>query len=145
MIPSAEIPSAEIDDDGLFSALVLAPQAFSRNRFFRLFEPPARRRLRRRAARVRGIIRHLTSPPPRRGEIVGEQVLTDGRVLLRYRVEELGFSRTAALSPLEAAVLRYALHRAGAGELGGEDRQRVETAVLSLTRELGLEIDGVNV
>ena len=68
--------------------------------------------LRRRAARVRGIMRQLGDSRAR-AEIVGERVLTDGRVLLRYRVEEMGYTRTAALSALEAATLRYALHRSG--------------------------------
>jgi hypothetical protein len=135
--------ASDIDDDGLFSALVLVPKVFSRNRFFWLFEEPRRRRLRRRAARVRGIVRLRTAPAPLRGEIVGEQVLKDGRVLIRYRVEDLGFSRTASLSALEAAVLRYALHRAGVAELDPEDRRRVEAAVITLTRELGVELDGV--
>jgi hypothetical protein len=58
-------------------------------------------------------------------------------------VEELGFSRTAALSRLEAAALRYALHRAGRGELAEDDRRVVEEAISRLSRGLGLAIDGV--
>jgi len=134
---------APVDDEALLCALVLAPSAFSRNRFFRLFEDPARRKLRRRAGRVRGIIRQLLNPSRGSAEIVGERVLEDGQVLLRYRIEELGFSRTAALSRLEAAALRYALHRAGRGELSGDDRGLVEDAVSRLSRGLGLALDGV--
>ncbi|HEY8946134.1 MAG TPA: hypothetical protein VIM73_17820 [Polyangiaceae bacterium] len=131
-----------VDDEALLCALVLAPSTFSRNRFFGLFENPARKRLRRRASRVRGIIRQLVSPERGRAEILGERVLDDGQVLLRYQVEELGYSRTAALSRLEAAALRYSLHRAGRGELPEEDRRLVQDAISRLSRGLGLSLDG---
>ena len=65
----------ELDDDALLCALVLAPPAFSRNRFFSLFESPERRKLRRRASRVRGIIRQMVEPERGRAELVGERVL----------------------------------------------------------------------
>jgi hypothetical protein len=118
-----------VDPDALLCALVLAPGAFSRNRFFSLYENPVLRKVRGRAARIRGIIRQLVGDTRRRGEVVGEQILDDGRVLMRYRVAELRYSRTTALSALEAATLRYALHRAGAGSLSDEDRIRVEDAL----------------
>ena len=133
--------NASVDDDALFCALVLAPSAFSRNRFFWLFEDQVRKRLRRRASRVRGIIRQLVSPERGRAEILGERVLDDGRVLLRYQVEELGFSRTAALSPLEAAALRYALYRAGRGAIVEEDRRLVEGAIVRLSADLDLGLE----
>lgn len=131
-----------VDDEALLCALVLAPTTFSRNRFFDLFADPRRKRLRRRASRVRGIIRQLVSPEKGQAEILGERVLDDGQVLLRYRVEELGYSRTAALSRLEAAALRYSLHRAGRGDLADDDRKVVEEAILRLSRDLGLSVDG---
>jgi hypothetical protein len=133
----------EVDDEALFSALVLVPAAFSRNRFFGLFEDPARKRLRRRAARVRGIIRQLLHPERGRAEIVGERVLDDGRVVLRYTVEEMGYARTASLSKLEASVLRFALSRAGLSELSDEDRKLVEASLARLGHGLGLAFDGV--
>jgi hypothetical protein len=132
---------ASVDNDALFCALVLAPAAFSRNRFFWLFEDQVRKRLRRRASRVRGIIRQLLNPERGKAEILGERVLEDGRVLLKYQVEELGFSRTAALSPLEAAALRYALYRAGRGPILDGDRQLVESAIVRLSDDLGLSIE----
>lgn len=132
-----------VDDEALLCALVIAPTTFSRNRFFGLFESPERKRLRRRASRVRGIIRQLVAPERGKAEILGERVLEDGQVLLRYRVEELGYSRTAALSRLEAAALRYALHRAGRGDLDDEDRKVVEDAIARLGRGLGLSVDGL--
>lgn len=128
----------EVDDEALLCALVLAPTAYSRNRFFGLFENPERRRLRRRAARVRGIVRQLVSPERGRSEIVGELVLEDGRVLLRYTVAEMGFTRTATLSRLEAAILRYALFRSGQSQVADDDRRLVESALLRLGDGLGV-------
>ena len=127
-----------VDPDALFCALVLAPKTFSRNRFFNLYEDPVLRRVRGRAARVRGIVRQLSGAGRLSGEIVGEQVLEDGRVLLRYRVHELAYYRTTALSALEAATLRYALHRAGASPLTDDDRARVEDALERFNERLQL-------
>jgi len=131
-------PGAGIDLDALLCALILAPDAFSRNRFFGLFEDPAARKVRRRAARVRGIIRQLVGTPGQKGEMTGEVVLDDGQVLLRYKVDGLGFARTTALSELEAAALRFALHRSGAGRLSERDRQLVLAALERLGRTLGV-------
>lgn len=125
----------KVDHGALLCALVLAPRTYSRNRFFRLYEDAGTRAVRRRASRVRGMIRQLTAPGQTRAEIVGEQVLNDGRVLIRYRVDTLAFQRTAALSATEAAVLRYALHRAGVGELDERDRAVVEGALQRLNRQ----------
>jgi hypothetical protein len=127
-----------VDLDALLCALTLVPTAFARNRFFSLFENPAALKVRRRASRVRGIIRQLCGTGRVKAEIIGEQVMDDGQVLLRYRVEELGFSRTAALSRLEAATLRFALFRAGAGTVNAEDRELVESALERLSRNLDL-------
>ncbi len=121
------------DHDALLCALVLAPDAFSRNRFFELYEQPDVRRLRRRAARVRGILRQLTSG----AEVTGELELADGRRLLRYRLVELGLSRTAALSPLEAAALRFSLARARRSAVDPGDRAIVETALARLSERTG--------
>ncbi len=129
----------EPDRDALLCALILAPQAFSRNRHFWLFEDADRRRVRRRAGRVRGIARQLLGKAPLQAEIVGEQVLDDGQVLLRYKVRELGYVRTAALSQLEAATLRFVLHRARGDELSDDDRALVESSLHRLSAELGLE------
>jgi hypothetical protein len=118
-----------VDRAALLCALVLAPGTYARNRFFKLFEEPDALRVRRRAARIRGMIRQLVGAGRTRAEIVGEQILEDGQVLIRYRVGAMAFQRTVALSAMEAAVLRYALHRAGKGELSAEDRALVESAL----------------
>ncbi|HYP89875.1 MAG TPA: hypothetical protein VEQ59_17020 [Polyangiaceae bacterium] len=128
----------EVDLDALLAALILAPRTFSRNRFFWLFEKPEAARIRRRAARVRGMLRQLTGTPHPVAEIVGERVLADGQVHLRYRVEGLGYTRTAALSALEAATLRYAMHRSGQASLSAEERRCVEEALARLNQTLGV-------
>jgi hypothetical protein len=127
-----------MDHDALLCALVLAPQTFSRNRFFALFQDPSLRRIRRRAARVRGILNQLLGIGRNKAELIGEQVLEDGQVLIRFRVEGLAYERTAALSALESAALRYALHRAGAGTLEPADRELVLAALKKLGRDVGI-------
>ncbi len=129
---------AEVDLDALLAALILAPRTFARNRFFTLFQNPEAAKIRRRAARIRGILRQLAGTPKPAAEIVGERVMTDGQVLLRYRVEELNYTRTAALSSLEAATLRYALHRSGIASLSHEERTAVEAALSRLGETLGV-------
>ena len=133
----------KVDLDALLCALILAPNTFSRNRFFQLFEHPKARRVRRRAARVRGIIRQLAGEGTSKGVIVGEQVMADGQVLLRYHVEDLDLTRSTALTELEAAALRYALWRAGEGKLDRADRQKVETAFARLSKSLDLGKDSL--
>lgn len=136
--------SAVPDLDALLCALILAPGTYSRNRFFDLFEASAARSVRRRALRVRSMLVQLTEPWPLadtegrpRAHVLGERVLDDGRILLRYRVEDLNLTRTATLDPLEAAALRYALHRAGRGEVAAADRRLVESALQQLCGDLG--------
>jgi hypothetical protein len=132
-----------VDLQGLLCALILVPRTFSRNRFFSLYEHPAANKTRRRAARVRGIIRQLLGLGRHRAEIVGEQILEDGQVLLRFRIPELAYQRTTALSPLEAAALRYALHRNGAGPLSRADRGLVHDALQRLGEQLKLPPDSL--
>jgi hypothetical protein len=128
----------EVDLEALLAALILAPRTFARNRFFTLFQNPDAAKVRRRASRVRGILRQLAGTPRPAAEIVGERVMSDGQVLLRYRVEELNYTRTAALSSLEAATLRYALHRSGKASLSHEEQTAVEAALSRLSETLGI-------
>ena len=85
---------------------------------------------------MRGVVRQLLGRGRPKAELVGERVLDDGQVFLRYRIEQLAFERTVALSRLEAATLRYALHQAGAGDLTEEDRDHVVGALQRLGRDL---------
>lgn len=128
--------SPKIDPEALLCALILAPRTFPRNRYFSLYEDAVARKMRRRASRVRGIIRQLVANGREQAEITGEQVLADGRLLIRYRIEGLALHRTIALSQLEAAALHYALHRAGIGVLAAEDRRLVERTLERLGADL---------
>lgn len=130
----------EVHPDALLAALVLAPRTFARNRFFGLFEEPVNRRIRRRARHVRGIVRQLTVTGKERALVTGRAELEDDRVLLRYRVESLSLDRTTALSALESALLSYAMHRSGVGELAEEERNRVEEALKRLGPDLALDV-----
>jgi hypothetical protein len=127
----------DVDSEALLCALVLAPTAFSRNRFFELFEIPEKRRVRRRATRVRGILRQLLAG----AEITGEVELDDGRRILRYQVPSLNLSRSAALSRLESATLRFALDRAKKREPDAEVRALVEGALHRLAGIPGLSAE----
>ena len=124
--------ACDISPDALLCALVLAPNTFARNRFFGMFEDPALRRVRRRAYHVRGILRQLIGTGKERALVTGRLELDDTRVLLRYRVESVKLERTTALSALEFALLNYAMHRAGHGEVEQEERALVENALRSL-------------
>lgn len=96
------------------------------------------RKVRRRAKRVRGVIRQLLGRGREHAEVLGSQVLEDGRVLLRFRVQNLAFERTVALTELEAALVNYAMHRAGVGELETSDKNLVDEALRHLGDGLGL-------
>jgi hypothetical protein len=131
--------TAAVDPDALLCALILAPRTFPRNRYFALFEGKVAARVRRRAARIRGIVRQLLSAGGERAEITGEQVLEDGRLLIRYQVRGLALHRTAALTALEAAALHYALFRADKGRLDPEEMRLVERALRRLGPDVAVE------
>ncbi|MFC1641857.1 hypothetical protein ACFL5O_04085 [Myxococcota bacterium] len=126
------------DPDALFCALVLVPGLFPRNRFFSLFEQPVFGAVRKRARRVRGVLDQFQGRGAPKAEVVGEQVMADGRVILRYRVADLAFEHTTALAPLEAAVLRYAMNREGGGPLSEDDRLLVVDCLRKLGEEAAL-------
>ncbi|XXX76884.1 hypothetical protein WMF30_55475 [Sorangium sp. So ce134] len=108
-----------IDLEALFVALVLAPSTFSRNRFFSLYADPEARRVRRRAALLRSIVRQLVAGAGR----AGLAPAASGGALLTYDVPSLGLKRTAALDDLELAVLRIAVARGTVPRAGQQDEQ----------------------
>jgi hypothetical protein len=119
-----------IDRDGLLAALVLDPATFSRNRFFALYQDPSIRRIRRRAALLRGVVRHAASAPVELSPAEGE------RVALSYELPALGLRRRVLLDPLEVSLVRFAMARArGALVAGDPDRARVEAALARLAPE----------
>lgn len=130
------------DLDGLLCALVLAPGTYSRNRFYPLFTDSRACHVRKRAARLAGIVRHLAAVAEPRAIVLEERELDDSRWLVRYRMPVVGLERMAILDPLEEATLRYALDRAGVsafGPLSDAHRARVEAALRKLGEGLALD------
>lgn len=101
--------ATEIDLDALLVALTLAPTTFSRNRFFGLYTDPAARRVHRRAALLRGVMKQLVAPEGPRGVTLAPE--EGGGGLLAYEMPALGLRRTVTLEPLELSVLRFAIAR----------------------------------
>jgi hypothetical protein len=125
-----------IDREGLLAALVIAPATYSRNRFFELYKDPDLHRVRRRAAQIRSIVRHVTrAAPSEPGQILGVAPAGDDRVELTYAVPALGLRRTALLDPIELSLVRFAMARAESMDgppLDDPDRARVEAALARL-------------
>lgn len=129
------------DLEALLVAIVLAPATYSRNRFFEMYADPAVRRVRRRAALVRSIVRHVVSTEDReRGSITRVVPTEAGFLELTYIVPALGLRRTTILDPLEAALVRFAIARTSRGEESvspllppdENDRSRIEAALRRL-------------
>lgn len=109
MAATTEAPSlVEVDDDGLLAALVIVPGSYSRNRFYTLFREPRYRRIRRRAAQLRSLVRDLAG----RGKatvIDARERHDDGSTTIRYHVDELSLTATVMLDAFESAVVDVAL------------------------------------
>lgn len=128
--------------EALFVALALAPNTYSRNKFFEMFTQKVLFTARRRAELVRGIVRDLSGPPP---EVEGgrppellEETRTDEGIRLVYRMPDLEYRRTALLSHLEAAVLEYSLSRIGVRTLAAESESQIRRALSGFEQELEL-------
>ncbi len=121
-------------------AMAVAPGVYPRNKHFSLHLLPETKAAKRRAALLRGIVRHL-------GRACNTHVsrLASGRVRLSYRVPALSFERSTELSPEEAACLRYLARRSGfvPPEEAGcpsdevEDRLAVEWVLVKLGPRVG--------
>ena len=101
---------APIDLDALVVALVLDPATYSRNRFFDLYARSDVRRARRRAMRIRSIVRHMA----RANWAAVYGLLTrpaahEGRTVLSYEVPAVMLRRTTVLDNLDLALVRVAL------------------------------------
>jgi hypothetical protein len=133
---------APIERDALMVGMTLVPGLCSRNRSFALFEDPDVRRVRKRSAILRGIVRQLAGVA---GRVEGLTVVRRGDVSeLRYRVPELHIERRALLTDVELACLRYLAGRAGVTGLhpSDEDRLCVDGALKRLAVGLRLaEVD----
>jgi hypothetical protein len=130
--------------EALVAGMTLVPALLSRNRNFALFEDPEMRRVRVRAALLRGIVRQLTGAE---GKVESLEVLPRSGVReLRYRVPGIRISRRAVLTDLEYSCVAYLAGRASVAGLAAddEDRARIDTALRRLSAGLRLaEIDGV--
>ena len=147
----------QVPGDGLLCALVLAPSAMPRNRFFPLFASADARRARSRAAQLRATIRHLVGRNRFAIELTELGANGDGVVQMRYRLPEIKLERSIWFDQLELSLLRLAIDRIAPAlvpdrrqaddRLGvladprfvatDEDRQRVDEALLQLWHALG--------
>lgn len=117
-----------LDEEGLFCALVLSPATYSRNRFFRLYQDPSMKRIRRRASLIRGLVRQLVRAPDR--TIAETEVAGGYKVSLE--VPSLGYRRTTLLGPIERDMIEYLLARNLATEPPRPAQARIESALARL-------------
>ncbi len=117
--------------------MAVAPGVYARNRLFAFHKHPDVRRAKARAAILRGLVRQLSGLQGATSGLVIER--TQGRAVVRYRVDSLRFERRTELSEVEAACLLYLAGRAGAGELRAtaEDRALLHATLHRLTGSLG--------
>jgi hypothetical protein len=116
------------DPDALLCALVLAPDTWSRNRFYRMFEDPRARRARRRAAQVRSVVASLRARGGDVSALLPEPDDAGGDVEIVVEVPSASLVRRSVLSPLELRLVRYVL-RCGQPEASERDRARIEGAL----------------
>jgi hypothetical protein len=130
-----------LDREALFVAMVIAPTTYARNRFFDLYKDPEVRRLRRRAAQIRSIVRHVTrASAAEPAERLTFAPADDGRTELRYTVPTIALRRVALLDPIELALVRFAIARAEGGlAYDDPDRARVEAALARLAPVTGAD------
>jgi hypothetical protein len=131
-------PAPTTAQDSLTAALVLRRTESSRNRNFAIHATRDGAAARRRAGRIRGVVRQITGVfgPARQVEV---RVETD-EVVLRYSLARVALLREARISPVDLSIIRVALHRAGARLLPAalvardEDRARVDALIEDFAR-----------
>lgn len=129
--------------DVLTAALVLRRAETSRNRNFALHATPEAAEARKRAARIRGVVRQITGlfGPARDVTLHEHAASAPGEVRLRYALTRIAMVRETRLSMSDLSVLRVALSRAGARLLPApllardEDRARVDSMLAELDAE----------
>jgi hypothetical protein len=136
------VTQLEHDPEALFVALSLVPNSLSRNKFFSLYSGVASFQARRRARLVRQIVSELSRDASQSGIEILEEAWSEDGLKLVYQKGEFDYRRTAYLSPLEAAVLSYALSRAGLRipEEGTKELIFAALARFDPTLELPLEL-----
>ena len=122
-------------------AMAVAPGVYSRNKHFSLHQRAEAKAAKRRAALLRGIVRHL----PRACDLHVTNAEND-RLRLSYRVPTLSFDRSTELSKVEAACLRYLARRADLvppEETGVPSDERADRLVVeSVLARLGPRMGG---
>ena len=132
-----------VEGDVLVVGMTLVPSLLSRNRNFALFEDPALRRARTRAAMLRGIVRQLAGAYGAIDSLLVARRNTGFE--LSYRVPGMKMQRRASLTDLELACVHYLAGRAGIAGIGAsdEDRAAIDGALRRLAGGLRLaELDG---
>ena len=125
----------EVDLDALLAALILAPGTFSRNRFFWLFERPEAARIRRRAARIRSILRQLASESQPVGANHEPGVAPIPTELSRAGAIDARPTVVAGRSPCERAIVALRAARgAGFTRLPWEDQCAIAAAEIRAGR-----------
>jgi hypothetical protein len=124
--------------EALVVGMTLVPGLFSRNRSFALFEDPDVRRARRRAALLRGIVRHLAGA---HGAIDSLHVARGAAGCeLSYGLPGMKVQRRASLTDVELACVHYLAGRAGVAGLHAteEDRAAIDAVLRRLAAGLRL-------
>ena len=103
---------SEFKVDQITALFVFHPTTSSRNRQFTLHASAHGSLARRRAIRIRGLLRQLTGSfgPARQVDI---QKGAHGEFLLRYSLAKVAYCRSVHLSEIDLSILRVALERAG--------------------------------
>lgn len=129
--------------DALTAALVFRRAESSRNRNFAIHATRDGATARRRAARVRGLVRQITGTFGPAREVMVEP---DGdEVRLRYSLARVALTREARMSRVDLSIVRVALLRAGARLLPGaliardEDRARIDALLDEFSRARSAE------
>ncbi|GAC1581248.1 MAG: hypothetical protein NVS3B20_26660 [Polyangiales bacterium] len=105
-------PLLPTDPDALAAMFVLHPTLLPRNRHFTLHATRAGKVARSRAARVKGVLQHITGAFGPASH-VGLEKSSTGEFLLRYRLRGVAVERWARFAACDLALLRVALRRTG--------------------------------
>lgn len=127
-----------VDVDAILVAMTLVPRSFSRNKMFALFAHDAVKRVRARAAALRGVVRHVVkySTGTSKVDVAITQVRAEEpRFEIAYAIPSVGLRRRMDLSTLELSCVRFLLDRAGLpGHVPADaDRAALEATLLRLS------------
>jgi len=107
--------------------LVLVPDSYSRNRFYELYNWPAARRARRRAALLRSVVADLL-----RGVEDLHAAVTAGRATIGYSLPQLGVRRLTLVDLDELVLVLHMIGQAQRASPRGAIRRQLVAAEQSL-------------